>query len=247
MFALCGNRTRDPWRSRRVFTRLRHIGRQIKSVGTNNIMHNMHINNIIIHNYNQIRGVYFIIKCLYYVQILADIILSNICKLFSDNSSEIFWFGFFYTTVDLLLLIWKVTQLTQASSLNINMQVKKTFEWISIYNPLLYYMCDGLAELLAVVFTARQVFCISMSKRTWQRKLSWWYALIHVRMAIHIIRPVFIGVVVWILAHYARGCGFDSRTMQTFVCMNMSVCIGSGVCIYTISRLLEALYELSLD
>jgi hypothetical protein len=29
MFALCGNRTRDPLRSRRVFPPLRHIGRQI--------------------------------------------------------------------------------------------------------------------------------------------------------------------------------------------------------------------------
>jgi hypothetical protein len=29
MFALCGNRTRDLWRSRRVFTPLRHIGRQM--------------------------------------------------------------------------------------------------------------------------------------------------------------------------------------------------------------------------
>jgi hypothetical protein len=39
------------------------------------------------------------------------------------------------------------------------------------------------------------------------------------------------GVVVGILAYYARGRGFDSRTVQTFVCMNMSVCIGSG-CFY---------------
>jgi hypothetical protein len=39
------------------------------------------------------------------------------------------------------------------------------------------------------------------------------------------------GVVVGILAYYARGCGFDSRTVQIFVCMNMSVCIGSG-CLY---------------
>jgi hypothetical protein len=36
------------------------------------------------------------------------------------------------------------------------------------------------------------------------------------------------GVVVGILAYYASGRGFDSRTVQTFVCMNMSVCIGSG-------------------
>jgi hypothetical protein len=39
------------------------------------------------------------------------------------------------------------------------------------------------------------------------------------------------GVVIGILAHYARGREFDSRTVQTFVCMNMSVCIGSG-CFY---------------
>jgi hypothetical protein len=36
------------------------------------------------------------------------------------------------------------------------------------------------------------------------------------------------GVVVGILAYYARGRGFDSRTVQTVECMNMSVCIGSG-------------------
>jgi hypothetical protein len=39
------------------------------------------------------------------------------------------------------------------------------------------------------------------------------------------------GVVVRILAYNARGCGFDSPTVQTFECMNMSVCIGSG-CFY---------------
>jgi hypothetical protein len=39
------------------------------------------------------------------------------------------------------------------------------------------------------------------------------------------------GVVVGIFAYYARGRGFDSRTVQTFVYMNMSVCIGSG-CFY---------------
>jgi hypothetical protein len=40
--------------------------------------------------------------------------------------------------------------------------------------------------------------------------------------------------VVGILAkrkHCARGRGFDSRTVQTFACMNMFVCIGSG-CFY---------------
>jgi hypothetical protein len=38
-----------------------------------------------------------------------------------------------------------------------------------------------------------------------------------------------------ILAYYARGRGYDSRTVQTFVCMNMSVCIESEcfhVCIF---------------
>jgi hypothetical protein len=45
-------------------------------------------------------------------------------------------------------------------------------------------------------------------------------------------------VLVGILAYYARGRGFDFRTVQTFVCINMSVCIGFGcfyaqyVCIY---------------
>jgi hypothetical protein len=37
--------------------------------------------------------------------------------------------------------------------------------------------------------------------------------------------------VVEILAYYAKVRGFDSRTVQTFVCMNMCVCIGSG-CFY---------------
>jgi hypothetical protein len=38
-----------------------------------------------------------------------------------------------------------------------------------------------------------------------------------------------------ILVDYARGRGFDFRTVQTFVCMNMSVCIRSGyfLCILT--------------
>jgi hypothetical protein len=39
------------------------------------------------------------------------------------------------------------------------------------------------------------------------------------------------GVVAGILVHNARGRGFDSRTVQIFVCMNMSVCIESG-CFY---------------
>jgi hypothetical protein len=37
-----------------------------------------------------------------------------------------------------------------------------------------------------------------------------------------------LGVLVGILAYYVRGRGFDSRTVQTFVCMNISVCMGSG-------------------
>jgi hypothetical protein len=40
-----------------------------------------------------------------------------------------------------------------------------------------------------------------------------------------------LGVVVGILAYYPRGRGFDSRIVQIFGCMNMSVCIGSG-CFY---------------
>jgi hypothetical protein len=39
------------------------------------------------------------------------------------------------------------------------------------------------------------------------------------------------GVVVGILVYYAIDRGFDARTVQTFVCMNMSVYIGSG-CFY---------------
>jgi hypothetical protein len=39
------------------------------------------------------------------------------------------------------------------------------------------------------------------------------------------------GVVVGIPAYYARGRRFDSRTVQTFVCTNMSVYIGSW-CFY---------------
>jgi hypothetical protein len=39
------------------------------------------------------------------------------------------------------------------------------------------------------------------------------------------------GVVVGILAYSARGRGFDSRTVQSFVCINMSICIRSE-CFY---------------
>jgi hypothetical protein len=41
------------------------------------------------------------------------------------------------------------------------------------------------------------------------------------------------GVVVGILAYYARGRGFDSSTVQIIVCMNMYICTGSG-CFYVI-------------
>jgi hypothetical protein len=40
------------------------------------------------------------------------------------------------------------------------------------------------------------------------------------------------GHVVGILAYYSRGRAFDSRIVQIFVCMNMSVCIGPGVSMY---------------
>jgi hypothetical protein len=38
-------------------------------------------------------------------------------------------------------------------------------------------------------------------------------------------------LVVGILACYARGRGIDSRTVQTYVCMNMPACVGSE-CFY---------------
>jgi uncharacterized membrane protein len=42
------------------------------------------------------------------------------------------------------------------------------------------------------------------------------------------------GVVVGIFAYYTRGRGVDSRTVQTFVCMNMSVGLGISMnkCMY---------------
>jgi hypothetical protein len=40
------------------------------------------------------------------------------------------------------------------------------------------------------------------------------------------------GEVVGILAYYARDRGFDSRTVQIFVCMNMSCLLGLGVSMY---------------
>jgi hypothetical protein len=49
------------------------------------------------------------------------------------------------------------------------------------------------------------------------------------------------GVVVRILAYYARGCGFDSHTVQTFVCMNMSV-LGLGVSMYNMYVLTKKKY-----
>jgi hypothetical protein len=39
------------------------------------------------------------------------------------------------------------------------------------------------------------------------------------------------GAAVGIFAYYSRGHGFDSRTVQTFVCMNMFV-MGLGVSIH---------------
>jgi hypothetical protein len=40
-----------------------------------------------------------------------------------------------------------------------------------------------------------------------------------------------LGVVVGLLTYNAKGRWFDSRTVQTFLCMNMSIYIGSG-CFY---------------
>jgi hypothetical protein len=50
------------------------------------------------------------------------------------------------------------------------------------------------------------------------------------------------GVVVVILAYYARGRGFDSRSVQTFVCMNMSV-LGLGVSMYNMYVLTKKMYR----
>jgi hypothetical protein len=48
-----------------------------------------------------------------------------------------------------------------------------------------------------------------------------------------------------ILAYFARGRGFDSRTTQTFVCINISVYIGSErfICIVYIIRYLESITQ----
>jgi hypothetical protein len=46
------------------------------------------------------------------------------------------------------------------------------------------------------------------------------------------------GVLVGILVSYPRGHGFDSRSVQSFVCMNMTVCIGSGCFLSTLIGLL---------
>jgi hypothetical protein len=51
------------------------------------------------------------------------------------------------------------------------------------------------------------------------------------------------GVVVGILAYYARGRGFDSHTVQTFVCMTMSVLLGLGVSINTICIYKKYVYK----
>jgi hypothetical protein len=60
------------------------------------------------------------------------------------------------------------------------------------------------------------------------------------------------GIVVGILAYYARGRGFDFRTVQTFLCTNMSICIGFGCfyvciykrkCMYVLNRHLESITQ----
>jgi hypothetical protein len=54
-------------------------------------------------------------------------------------------------------------------------------------------------------------------------------------MVIYALYPISVirfGVVVGILAYYARGRRFDSLTVKTYVCMNMSVYIGFGVSMY---------------
>jgi uncharacterized membrane protein (DUF441 family) len=51
------------------------------------------------------------------------------------------------------------------------------------------------------------------------------------------------GVVVGILAHYARGRGFDSRTVQTFVCMNMLFVLGLGVSMYNMYLFTKKVYK----
>jgi hypothetical protein len=38
------------------------------------------------------------------------------------------------------------------------------------------------------------------------------------------------------LCRYPRGHGFDSLTIQTFVCMNMSVCMRSGCFLYVTQK-----------
>jgi hypothetical protein len=51
------------------------------------------------------------------------------------------------------------------------------------------------------------------------------------------------GVVVGILAYYARGRELDSRTVQTFVCMNTYVCIGSGCFLCIVCMYLQKKYK----
>jgi hypothetical protein len=54
--------------------------------------------------------------------------------------------------------------------------------------------------------------------------------------------------VVGILAYYAGGHGFDSRTVQTFVCMNISVCMYLQKKIYSyLESIIQALQVLTLD
>jgi hypothetical protein len=51
------------------------------------------------------------------------------------------------------------------------------------------------------------------------------------------------GVVVRILAYYARGRGFDSRIVQTFVCMNIYLFVLSlGVSMYNMYVFTKKMY-----
>jgi hypothetical protein len=50
------------------------------------------------------------------------------------------------------------------------------------------------------------------------------------------------GVELEILVYYARGRGFDSRTAQTFVCMNMSV-LGLRVSMYNMYGFTKEVYK----
>jgi class 3 adenylate cyclase len=72
-------------------------------------------------------------------------------------------------------------------------------------------MVELLNELFGRFDEASEVSCI---------------CILFISVCITFRRPI--GAMIRILAYCARGRGFDSRTVQIFVCMNMSVCIGSG-------------------